>query len=237
MRYLPSLACWFFLFCISISSGAAEDQDDCTGTFEVDLVFPRNKTYNPSPMMPIIFSYRNPKLISLLQPSIIYQIWDYDNMRKTVAGAEIEAPSVNLSTSGDPHFEHLFSREFNREGRWFLTVHFFWQNCFEDPDHQSSVGSHGNNIQLNDTAASFIFTTKGSSKQVDLVAATRDKNCSSPAGAAIKVQGKLRTPKYKGYDKEFCPVTPTATEADECAVTMPASAASSINAAMTSWPN
>ncbi|KAF5664494.1 hypothetical protein FHETE_7085 [Fusarium heterosporum] len=234
MYRLPSLACWFFLFCISISSGVAKAQDDSTGTLEIDLVFPRNDTYNPSPMMPIIFSYRNPKLIPILQPSVYYQIWDRNDMDKLVAGGQLSTQSLNLSTVDDPHFEHFSSKEFNREGEWFLTFRVSWQNCFKDPDRSLHGGSHGNTMQKNDTATHFIFTTKGASKQVDLVAATSDENCSSPAGVAIKISEKLRTPEYEGYDQEFCAVA-TGTEADKCAVTMNPSATSSVNAYMTSF--
>ncbi|KAF4986555.1 hypothetical protein FGRMN_10783 [Fusarium graminum] len=233
MSYLTSLTCWLFFLWISISSVAAEPQDDSTGTLGIDLVFPRNETYNPSPMMPIIFSYRNPKLIPILQPTVGYQIWDRNNMDKLVAGGQLPPQFLNLSNVDDPHFEYFMSREFNKEGEWFLTFHVSWQNCIKDADRSLYGGSPRNTMQKNDTDASVIFTTKGPSKQVDLITATREENCSSPAGAAIKISDKLRTPGGEGYDQEFCAVA-TGTEATRCEVTIGSSAASSFNAEMTS---
>ncbi|KAH7260829.1 uncharacterized protein BKA55DRAFT_559837 [Fusarium redolens] len=241
MHYLPSLACWFFLLCISISSGAAEEEQepDPTGTLDIDLVFPRNETYNPTPMMPVVFSYRNPKLISVLRPHIMYQFWEYNKFDGRGTGGQIAAPYVNTSSTDDPHFEHHFFRTpFNTEGQWKLVVHFSWFNCYKDPDRSFAYLDNNNTIRMNGTSVSVVFTTTGPSKQVDLNAATSNKNCSAPAGIAIDVRDTLRTPQHErreDYDREFCPVVPSVTKADKCDVTMGPSAASSVSAAMTSF--
>ncbi|KAF4439700.1 hypothetical protein F53441_12511 [Fusarium austroafricanum] len=233
MRCLLSLACWFFVLCIS--SGAAEEQQhDSTGTLEIDLVFPRNETYSPTPMFPLVFSYRNPQLIPLLRPFILYQIWDYNDMGKSISNSYVEIPSINVSTVNDTHFEYHLLRKFDQEGKWFLVINFMWYNCFEDPH---GISGNKYTIRENDTSASFVFTTKGPSKHIDLVAATSNKNCSSPAGVAIKLQDTVKTPQsddLKAEVGELCPLDPTATEADKCDVTMDLSSASSISAGMTS---
>lgn len=227
---LTSLACWFLLFCTGTAGG---DKTVSTGVVELDLVFPRNETYNPSPLMPIIFSYRNIGLVPLLAPQITYEVWNYTNFSGHSVSDWQEVPLLNGSSS-DPYLQHSFYLfPFNTEGTWLLSAHFRWVNCFED-----DTGLYPKTaLTVNETDFRIIFTTKGPSKQIDLVAATSDRNCSSPAGVAINITGTVYTPvEDGGYERPpLCPVvTPRQIMADSCAVTIDAAAASSISASMTS---
>jgi hypothetical protein len=71
---------------------------------------------------------------------------------------------------------------------------------------------------------------------MDLAAATR-KTCSSPAGVTINVTDTMRTPfSDLVYDQDVCPtVAFPPIEADSCDVTLDATAASGLDASMTSW--
>ncbi|KAJ4248493.1 hypothetical protein NW762_012831 [Fusarium torreyae] len=235
MHYPPLhpilLACWFVLS----YAGAAEEQNDATGLMKVDLVFPRNETYNPSPLMPIIFSYRNPGLAPSLKLKIIYEVWNYTNSSGESIGGKEEVPLLN--SSSDPYFQHTaFIYPFNTEGIWLLAVHFRFVNCFEE----TGLGSYPEiTVGVNSTDFSVIFTTKGPSKQIDLVAATSSQNCSNPAGITININDTVKTPSSKygsEYGREFCPVVSSPPiEASSCDVTIGAAAASSISASMTTW--
>ncbi|KAH6952095.1 hypothetical protein DER45DRAFT_636390 [Fusarium avenaceum] len=236
MRFTPlslaSLTCWFLL----CNNGAAMESKGPTGALQIDLVFPRNETYNPSPVMPIIFSYRNTGLVPYLIPSITYEIWNYDNFSADSAGGIIKVPLVNDS-SVDPHIEyHKYLYPFNTEGTWQLNFHIRWIRCYVAPAERGR--GELNMYGVNETdIGGIIFSTKGPSKQVDLVAATSNKNCSFPAGAAINVTDTMRTPSLlTDYEPDVCPMVESPeVKADSCDVTLDPTAASSIDAEMTSW--
>lgn len=234
MRCLYSLACWFLL--LGISTVAAEEQQhDSTGTLEVGLVFPRNEsTINPSSLMPFVFSYQNTKLVPTLQPYFIYDVYNYSNTTRPILQDRVELESFNFSANHDPHFEVNYHGHFHTEGKWLLTLVSGFYGCLEDPDR-----TYNNTYTIDTAFARFniTFTTKGPSEQVDLVAATDSKNCSSAAGLTIKFQDTVETPQGDHRSDEIksdvCPLEPSATSADKCVAVVP-SAASSIAAEITS---
>jgi hypothetical protein len=229
---IASLACWFLLFC----GGAAKESEGSTGALQIDLVFPRNETYNPSPVMPIIFSYRNPGLIPYLRPSITYEVWNYNNFSADSAGGRREVPLANDS-SVDQVIEfdsHLYP--FNTEGTWRLDFHVRWGHCYVAPAEKGRREMDMYDINQTNIGG-IVFTTKGLSKQVELVAATSNKNCSFPAGVAINITDTMRTPSPHGeYELDVCPIVAfPQIKADSCDVTLDPVTASSIDASMTSW--
>ncbi|KAM0369158.1 hypothetical protein HYE67_000024 [Fusarium culmorum] len=184
--------------------------------------------------MPIIFSYRNTELPPYLRPSICYEVWNYNNFSADSTFGNIDVPSVNES-SVNPHIEfnsHLYP--FNTEGTWKLSFHIRWKHCYVSPAEQGR--GELKMLDINETDGGVIFTTKGTSKQIDLAAAT-SKDCSSPAGVTINVTDTMRTPfSDLAYDQDVCPIVASPPiEADSCDVTLDATATSSIDASMTSW--
>ncbi|KAI6754852.1 hypothetical protein HG530_012604 [Fusarium avenaceum] len=236
MRFTPlslaSLTCWSLLY----NNGAAKESKGPTGALQIDLVFPRNETYNPSPVMPIIFSYRNLGLVPYLIPSITYEIWNNDNFSADSAGGRVEVPLVNDS-SVDPHIEfHKYIYPFNTEGTWRLNFHIRWIRCYVAPAERGR--GELNMAVVNETdVGGIVFSTKGPSKQVDLVAATSNKNCSYPAGATINVTDTMRYPgTFRDYEPDVCPMVEFPEgNADSCDVMLDPATASSIDAEMTSW--
>ncbi|CAG7565993.1 unnamed protein product [Fusarium equiseti] len=236
MRCLCSLTCWFLLLCIS--SGAAEEQQhDSTDTLEVGLVFPRDEsTVNPSSFMPFVFSYQNTKILPILQPYFIYDVYNYSNTSRPILQDRVELESFNFSANHDPHFEVNYHRQFNNEGKWLLTVISGFYDCFEDPDR-----TYNNTYTIDTRFVRFnvTFTTKGPSQQVDLISATESKNFSSAAGFTIKVQDTVET--HQGdnrsdeMESDVCPLEPSATSTAKCVAVVP-SAASSIAAEITTRP-
>ncbi|KAL2675732.1 hypothetical protein Neosp_011923 [[Neocosmospora] mangrovei] len=233
LPHLASLACWFLLF----SSGVAEVQNNSTGLVEIDLVFPRNETYNPSLLMPIVFSYRNIELVPLLRPIITYSIRRYSDFGGDSLFDEEEAPLVNHSSS-DPYLKHSFYvSDFDTEDTWHLAFHVLWTSCVKNGE--GSLGFDPYTVlQTNLTNVAIVFTTKGPSKQIDLVVATSNQTCAAPAGIAIDIASIDKTLYSTGEKEEDrCPwVTSPPTKAESCAVTIGTAAASSISASMTSAP-
>lgn len=202
---------------------------------EIDLVFPRNETYNPSPLMPIVFSYRNTRLMPLLRPTITYEIWRYSNFGGPNISGRQEVPLVNHSSS-DPYLKHSFYMfDFDTEDTWLLAFHVRWTNCVEDGEGSPGFDPY-TVLRTNLTNVAIVFTTKGPSKQIDLVAATSNQTCAAPAGVAIDIASTEDTfLSTDEYEEDRCPVvTSPPTEAESCAVTIGTAAASSISASMTS---
>lgn len=68
------LRTWGWLI-LDLCLGFAYSQASITpGVTEVDLIFPHNESYAPSPLIPIIFTIQNLSLLSSLNPEISYYI-------------------------------------------------------------------------------------------------------------------------------------------------------------------
>ncbi|RGP76821.1 hypothetical protein FLONG3_5064 [Fusarium longipes] len=226
MHRLFSLAFGFFLFGFCVSSGTSEEQQhNSTGTMEFGMVFPSNKTtINPSLVMPFVFSfsYKNPKLIPILQPYLVYNVYNYSNTSQNVLQGRIGPRSANLSATHDlqfggnyyQQFEANYHRDFANEGKWLITLILGFFTCYEDPDRTYNdtytIGTHH-------AKANIIFTTKGPSKQVDLVAANGSKNCLSPL--IIKVEDTVKVPqsdpRTDGLVEDVCLLDAQASRLDQ----------------------
>jgi hypothetical protein len=225
--YYASLACWFLMLWEGVV--AANNKR----ALAIDLVFPRNETYNPSPIFPIIFSYGDPVVIPLFEPLLSYKVWNYSNDSNPIHSRGIDIPLVNDS-SINPYIEFSsYTYPFNTEGTWIITLHLRWAYCQVDPDGEGLDGV--GTLQRNNTfVGKVIFTTKGPLKQVDLVAATSNQTCSAPVGLAINIKDTVRAPNSDGFEGDTCPIVSPPVEADSCAVTLDPAAVSNIGAAMTS---
>lgn len=220
-----SRASWLVV-CLGVAHAAASN---ATGIVEVDLVFPRNETYAPMPLLPVVFAFQNSELASLLNPKISFVIWDRNNMSDSVVSTIYDMRWANYSSS-DPYFEYRAFTKFNTEGVWMLTWDVGLDSCTED-----SFSTFGDNrLAANYTSGFVIFTTKGTAQEVDLVSAT--SNCSGDAGATINITSTLDVPARVDWDGgETCAVVASSTPApDPCQAKIDSAAASSISSSMTS---
>jgi hypothetical protein len=63
---------WAVLMAGLMTAGDATATTTLTpGIFEVDLLFPRNETYTPQALMPVVFAMQNPTLASPLGAFIL----------------------------------------------------------------------------------------------------------------------------------------------------------------------
>jgi hypothetical protein len=214
---------WALVACVGVVHAAS-------GIMEVDLVFPRNETYAPSPLFPIVFAFQNPELAPFLIPQLSLTVWDWNNMSESTVSTIYDLRAGNFSSS-DPYFHYQGFTSFSREGTWKLTWNLGRDSCTEE----SLAQFIGNRIVSNNTGSGIIFTTKSSAQQVDLVAATVDKVCSEDEGVAINVTDTLKVPASVSWDGgEICAVVATtAPTADPCQVTIGSAAASSMSSSMT----
>ncbi|EAW24043.1 uncharacterized protein NFIA_036150 [Aspergillus fischeri NRRL 181] len=103
---------------LALCLGFAYSQAPITpGVTEVDLIFPRNESYSPSPVTPIIFAIQNPSLLSSLNPEITYYI-EQQNVNTNVSvssSGSIRLSRINYTTS-DPYYLYWSTGNLDIEG-------------------------------------------------------------------------------------------------------------------------
>lgn len=182
------------------------------GIFEVDLVFPRNATYAPQALMPIVWALQNPSMAPALASYITWDLWEGNNHSSpgSLDGGLIEFPE-------DASSERLISRFFNTidypDGYWTLTWSLEISNCsrYTGPSHNLTK------------TGSTVFTISKSGQEPDLVAATSTGQCDGMEAYAFNVTSFGSACGHLGQ-------TPTT---NPCAVNISSSAASSLYAAAT----
>ncbi|KGO76980.1 hypothetical protein PITC_004010 [Penicillium italicum] len=183
------------------------------GIFEVDLVFPRNTTYTPQALMPIVWALQNPSMAPPLASSITWNLWEGNNHSSpgSVGGGLIELLEEITSS------EQLISRFFNTiaypDGHWTLTWTLEIFNCTQYTGQSHSLKKTG----------STVFTISKSGQEPDLVAATAADQCGAMEAYTFNVTSFGDACGHLGQTPNTNP----------CAVNMSSSAASSLYASAT----
>ncbi|RAL13111.1 uncharacterized protein BO97DRAFT_469865 [Aspergillus homomorphus CBS 101889] len=218
MSHVRFLA-WYALMANSVlAMGTATAADG--GIFEVDLISPRNMTYTPQALMPIVFALQHPALSYTTAASIFWSVWEGNNQTSpgsvTDGGLELALDDWN-QTSSEPHFVTRFFNTINYpEGFWTLSWSLQLYNCSDNPEKQG--------VQFITTNNTTTFTvSRQSGKAPDLVAATSSETCGATVAYAYNVTGGEYGCGFMG---------PNVT-ANPCSATINSSAASSIMAAAT----
>jgi hypothetical protein len=147
-------------------------QASLPATVEVDLIFPRNDTYAPSPDMPFVFAIQNAQVAAAaLNPEFWLQVVKLDGNYSVGASVTLRTSTANFSSS-DPYFVYWDTDLFNHtEGAWSLIWDVGTLNCSEQANLEwprlrgQTLGNY------------VMFTTKSGGKQADLVAATAESTC------------------------------------------------------------
>ncbi|KAI0891326.1 hypothetical protein F4806DRAFT_309909 [Annulohypoxylon nitens] len=205
-------------------------------TVEVHLVFPRNDTYAPAELTPIVFAVYNSELAAPLDLSFDYDIRSISNPNNTGGGGIIDLSYVNFTNASDPYYAFSTTTAFNAtEGEWAIVWTLGSANC-SDPRYSSPSVTYYNRDGYTD------FTTKNGAQQFNLSTATTadSDTCASIVDRyfTFNVTGTLPGNPDKLDGRETCAVVappfqtkPTATTS--CPPTVAASAVSSISAAIT----
>lgn len=197
-------------------------------TVEVDLIFPRNTTYAPSVLMPIVFAIQNSQLAAPLDFN--FQ-WDISPLG-VYNGSSSESGILDLTwanfSGSTLYFAHAATSVLNVEKAWMFGWSLSSGNCSGSSGIESSLG--GNNQH------NFIeFVTRNGAQQPDLVAATTDDTCSNTESYIFNVTGTLEVDPSRYDGRNSCAVVAPmwTSAANPCGARLDASAASSISAAMT----
>jgi hypothetical protein len=102
-----------------------------SGTLEVDLLFPRNGTWKPTAILPIVFAVQQPQLGILIQKQVIR--WRFRQNNNSSASAHEGTTTFDLnSTTPGLYLATGFSDAFaNVEGLWGLQWQVSLRNCSE----------------------------------------------------------------------------------------------------------
>ncbi|OOF94004.1 hypothetical protein ASPCADRAFT_209248 [Aspergillus carbonarius ITEM 5010] len=187
------------------------------GIFEVDLISPRNETYTPQTLLPIVFALQNPPLASTLEACITWNLWEGNNQTSpgSVTDGLLELPLLNLSST-EPLFVTRFMDTIPYpDGMWTFTWSLQIWNCSQ----------YASQDQLLSTNSTTVFTINQSGQAPDLVAATSSDMCGTMEASAFNVTAN-------GGACGFLGPSPTT---NPCAATVNPSAASSIMAAATAF--
>ncbi|PYI02373.1 hypothetical protein BO78DRAFT_400579 [Aspergillus sclerotiicarbonarius CBS 121057] len=207
---------WTALVANSIAMGNATPVAD-SGIFEVDLISPRNETYTPQALMPIVFALQNPPLASTLEAAISWQLWEGNNRTSpgSVTDGLLELALLNL-TSSEPLFVDRFVNTLAYpDGLWTFAWSLQIYNCSADERPARLISTNNTSI----------FTVSKSGQAPNLVAATSSDMCGTMEAYAFNVTSV----------GDACGVLGPSPTTNPCAATVNPAAASSISAAATAF--
>lgn len=191
----------FWLACLSFlafGSGSQAHQPtirDHENIVEVDLIFPRNDTYAPAQLIPIVFAIQNTKAAKSATGIIRWNIYDLEAEKLTgkLTGVDQDDAyfnTLNISDS-DPYFtRQATSKIFNRTGTWLLKWEFLTSNCTKSAFNGQTVQN------LVSIDKRIVFTTKTGSPQPNIASDSstqRNDTCDSTQGVAVKILTTLPT--------------------------------------------
>ncbi|KAJ5560199.1 hypothetical protein N7513_002598 [Penicillium frequentans] len=187
------------------------------GIFEVDLVFPRNATYSPQALTPIVWALQNPSLASTLTASITWSLWEGNNQSSpgSIGSGLVELNQLDVSSSEPLLVSEFVDAVAYPDGDWTLAWSLSVYNC-------SQLEGHYHDITRSNST---VFTISKSGQKPDLVAATSADECGTMKAYAFNVTS------FGDVCGDLGP-TPTT---NPCAVTINSTATSSIYAAATAY--
>jgi hypothetical protein len=216
------IACFMSLiFLLTLTCGSAATYP---ATVEFDVVFPRNDTYAPAELMPVVFAIQNPQAAVPLTLGIEWSLQRLGSSGGPLAGSFVDLAWANFST--DPYFVVLSTNQLNAtEGSFGLLWVLHSGNCSGNLPGATQLGSSigYNNIK---------FTTKNGAQQPSLM--TGPDMCPIE-NLTFNVTGTLPVADPIQYsDRNVCAVvSEPPPPANPCAVKVNDSIASSISVAIT----
>ncbi|KND89244.1 hypothetical protein TOPH_06115 [Tolypocladium ophioglossoides CBS 100239] len=158
-------------------------------TVEVDLIFPRNDTYAPVPLMPVVFAIQNFHVSKPLWLDFYYDISGppcfYRNTTRAW-GSILSLQWANYSSGPDPYFTFDFTSQLNNtEGNWMFSWELHSGNC--------SMPEEFAPLKVTDLVQRkhIYFTTKNGAQRPDLVTATQDGIRAEIESFAFNITGMI----------------------------------------------
>ena len=196
---------------------------------EVDLLFPRNDTYEPTVLMPIVFAIQNTPAAAPLDLALEWQLRQLAGLNITpIATGSITKSYLSASTATYYEYNSLYNLT-TMEGTWSLVWTISSVNCTQFPTSATNIPGYAQEQTV-------YFTTKNGSQATDLVAATANDVCASAESFSFNVTGQEPVSIGSGSQVTNCAivasVAPTYTP-NPCAAQLNATGAASISASLT----
>lgn len=196
-------AIWCLLGRATLSSAAS-----VSNVIEIDVVFPRNATYQPSKNFPIVLAIRNGELAKNLNLSIDTEMWKGPEYRENhlygLPDFGLEDIWTKAEASGDKPYLIQRYANLDTEGQHGFLAWLRWAECNENigtsPESDYGSMTRANYPMLwNATMAGFgvVFTLANDAPELDLVAATSDERVclaqpEAQPGVTIALTGQTR---------------------------------------------
>ncbi|KAJ3490649.1 hypothetical protein NLG97_g5736 [Lecanicillium saksenae] len=200
------------------------------GNTEVDVMFPYNGTFAPTPLLPIVFAIQNPEVAQKLNLRLNYRVIPYGHPNVTT---DYERVRLNALPNGEATFyaRDFVSGIFNKEGTWEFFWQLRWNNCTSTEDGDGKHFSRDTEEPVN----SFVFSTHRDGRKPDLVASNSSDDCKHFQGIAFEVQGLLDVPPPQNADMltSCAHVAVPAPTPSPCRASIPSDAIESISSRIT----
>jgi hypothetical protein len=197
---------------------------------EVDLLFPRNDTYAPTALMPVVFAIQNPPVAEPLDLALEWRLYNLPDPNIAVDANGIIVKRYPTEYILGPYYEYSSFYDLTTlEGTWVLFWILYSDNCTQFPTNASSFPGWPQEKTL-------IFTTKNGAQATDLVTATAGDVCNSAESFTFNVTGVEEVLVGSGNSITNCAVvadTSPTPSANPCAAQLNATGASSILAFLT----
>ncbi|ROW15175.1 hypothetical protein VPNG_03015 [Cytospora leucostoma] len=213
------------LGCFLAHAGMSAAQITFPTSVELDLVFPRDATYSPVALMPIVFAVQNSQAASSLGLTISWQFV------KIGAGDPSSTGFWDLTStnySSDPYYIYTYTPLLkDAEGDFKLLWYAYSTNCSSSGSMDPSFRSENKYVT---------FTLQNGTQQPDLVAAISPDTCATMSTQTYDIVGTVPYSDYENPEpgRNSCAVlaepSPAATP---CALSLVSAQASSISAAIT----
>jgi hypothetical protein len=207
-----------------VTAAVTEATSPVPGVLEVDLIFPRNGSFQPVAQMPVVFALQNPSLATSLDGDLG---WDLTNERNDTV---VFLPKSYISLDSFVEYGNstspfaVYYLPFNTSGEE-TTWTFTWGVSYTKWDRASNGLLESTRISDGKTV---VFTTSSKEMPPNLQAAASEDACAMSSHLVYNVTEILRN--QSTYQAVFG-ATPTASP---CAVSINSAAASSMSASIAS---
>lgn len=231
------------LLLVALTCGVSTAQQFPT-TVEFDVVFPRNATYAPTTLLPLVVAIQNPQAAAWLTLNIQWTLLQF-GADGTIAEGSIDLSTHNLSSVGSsPYFVVQTTRALNttttHEGTFSLIWDVWATNCSYPGGGRTQLGlTHGHNNTIFTIKDELGALPPGPASLIP-TAATASNQVGCPAQSfTYNVTGTLPVTGFSqnvpvGYHSDTCGIIANSPPpADPCAATVDSAIVSSMSAGIT----
>jgi hypothetical protein len=223
---MRALVCVFLIPTLTAASSS--------GTFEIDLIFPRNGTWAPADAMPIVFAIQRPDLAPSLAVDIISWTLQQRGTQNRQTG-DVVLLGFEGSSNKTYFVQRAVSNTSNIEGTWYFSWEFLAGNCTSSTNPRYSSYADPSSFVYTSHGSISEFSTSRSAPSANWTSLTSAQSCGGSDGIAFAVNDVLQVSKYsgwRGFNASCAVYGPTKTTPNPCAVTIDAAAASSVSAGL-----